>query len=150
MEASTIHTLAKRGQSQRSIARLMGVSRNTVARVRTEPVNRQPASRGRISTVDPYQARIEEWLEQRLSIVRMLELARSDPDRPYRGGRSTFSDGGRRIRRELDRRTTDVPIRFEGLPGEYLQVDWGGDSARSVHAAAPGEAILPVLPVKAG
>jgi len=33
MEASTIHTLAKRGQSQRSIARLMGVSRNTEAQI---------------------------------------------------------------------------------------------------------------------
>jgi hypothetical protein len=31
----------------------------------------------------------------------------------------------RRIRLERERRAADVPLRFEGLPGEYLQVDWG-------------------------
>ena len=86
MERSTIYTLAKRGQSQRSIARLMGVSRNTVARSLTEPVDRRPLRRGRKSTVDEYRPQIEEWLEQGLSVVRMLELARADDDHPYRGG----------------------------------------------------------------
>jgi transposase len=75
--------------------------------------------------VDEYRPQIEEWLEQGLSVVRMLELARADDDHPYRGGRSTWGDGVRRIRREVSRRVADVPIRFEGLPGEYLQVDWG-------------------------
>jgi transposase len=125
METSTIHTLAKRGQSQRSIARLMGVSRNTVARALVEPVDRRPAKRGRSSAVDEYGPQIEGWVRQGLSIVRMLELARSDSDHPYRGGRSTFSDRVRKIRSDIERRTADVPIRFEGLPGEYLQVDWG-------------------------
>lgn len=50
----------------------------------------------------------------------MLALARSDPDHPYTGGRSVFSEMVRRIRHDLERASADVPIRFEGLPGEYL------------------------------
>ena len=58
----------------------------------------------------------------------MLELARADPDRPYTGRPQPSSAACvRRVRQELAqaRATPDVPVRFEGLPAEYLQVDWG-------------------------
>src|SRR5438270_7463211 len=97
MERSTIHLLAKRGKSQRAIARELGVSRITVARVLEEPVDRQPASRHRTSMVDPYRAQIEQWLQDGLSIVRMFELVRADETQPFHGGRSTFSDRVRQI-----------------------------------------------------
>lgn len=125
MERSTVQLLAKRGKSQRSIARELGLSRTTVARVLDEPVDRRPAPRPRPSQTDPYLEQIRIWLRQGLSGVRMLELARSDPDTPYGGGRSVFSDAVHRIRREQSRTDLDVPLRFEGLPAEYLQVDWG-------------------------
>jgi transposase len=125
MDRSAIHALAKRGQSQRSIARQIGVSRNTVAQVLAEPVDRQFRSRSRSSATDRYRLKIEEWLRQGTSVVRMLELVRGDPEDPYRGGRSAFGERVRKIRAELDRQNADVAIRFEGLPGEYLQVDWG-------------------------
>jgi len=125
MERSTIHLLAKRGKSRRAIARELGISRITVARALEEPVDRQPARRDRASTVDPYRSQIEGWLKEGLSIVRMVELARTDAQQPFVGGRSTFSDRVRQIRAELAREQADVPVRFEGLPGEYLQVDWG-------------------------
>jgi len=125
MERSTIHLLAKRGKSRRGIARELRISRVTVARALEEPVNRTSAPRARASMVDPYRPQIEQWLIDGLSIVRMLELVRADPEHPFTGGRSTFSDMVRRIRREIERTQADVPVRFEGLPGEYLQVDWG-------------------------
>ncbi|MHB1414184.1 MAG: IS21 family transposase [Chloroflexota bacterium] len=125
MERSTIHLLAKRGKSQRQIARELSLSRTTVARALQEPVDRKPAKRRRSSIVDPYEAQIEQWLREGLSIVRMLELARADPVCPYTGGRSVFSDHVARLRRELARAGADVPVRFEGLAGEYLQIDWG-------------------------
>ena len=125
MERSTIHLLAKRGKSQRAIARELGISRITVGRVLEEPIDRHPASRHRTSTVDPYRTQIEQWLQDGVSIVRMVELARADEAQPFLGGRSTFSDQVRQIRAELARAQADVPMRFEGLPGEYLQVDWG-------------------------
>jgi transposase len=125
MERSAIKLLAQRGKSQREIAKELGRRRTTVARALAEPVDQAPARRRRPSHVDPYRAQIEQWIGEKLTAVRMLELARSDPDHPYTGGRSVFGEMVRRIRLEMDRASADVPIRFEGLPGEYLQVDWG-------------------------
>lgn len=127
MERSAIHLLAKRGKSQRQIAEELGRNRRTVARALREPVDRAPAKRYRRSKVDPYRDQISAWLMQGLTATRMLELAREDAERPYRGGDNVFRTMVRRIRAEQQQHqaTTDVPIRFEGLPGEYLQVDWG-------------------------
>ncbi len=125
MERSTVQLLTKRGKSQRQIAHELGISRTTVARVLDEPVERAPAKRDRSSLADPFADQIKQWLREDLSIVRMTELARGDRDHPYRGGRSVFSDFVRRVRDAGEQATRDVPVRFEGLPGEYLQVDWG-------------------------
>jgi len=75
MERSAIYMLAKRGQSQRSIARLMGVSRHTVARVLNEPVDKHPSGRLRASAVDGYRDQVEGWLSEGISVVRMIVLA---------------------------------------------------------------------------
>lgn len=127
MERSAVQLLARRGSSQRQIARTLGHSRTTIARALREPVDRPPPTRQRPSVVDPYRSQILQWLGDGLSIVRMLELARTDPEVPYTGGRSVFNDHVRRLRQQLrhDQAIADVPLRFEGLPAEYLQVDWG-------------------------
>ena len=125
MERSTIHVLVKRGRSQRQIAKELGISRTTVARALQEPVDKNPAKRHRSSAVDAYAAQIRRWLQEGLSTVRMLELARGDSVQPYSGGHSVFGEYVRRMRVEQERVHADVPVRFEGLPGEYLQVDWG-------------------------
>ena len=127
MERSAIQVMTKRGKSIRQIARELGRSPTTISRALHEPVDRAPTPRHRRSQVDPYRPAIERWLEEGLSVVRMLELARSDPEQPYTGSRSQFGEIVRRIRRERDqaRAAQEVPIRFEGLPAEYLQVDWG-------------------------
>jgi len=127
MERSAIHLMAKRGKSVRQIAGEVGHSPTTIARVLREPLDRPPTKRQRRSVVDPYRARIERWIGEGLTAVRMLELARTDPEQPYAGSRSNFGEMVRRVRRELDQQqaASDVPIRFEGLPAEYLQVDWG-------------------------
>ena len=54
----------------------------------------------------------------------MLELARQDPAAPYTGGASTFYRFVAKLRAERDAGAAPV-IRFEGLPGEYVQWDWG-------------------------
>jgi transposase len=127
MERSAIHLMAKRGKSLRQIAAELGHSPTTIARVLREPLDRPPTTRHRRSVVDPYRPRIERWIGEGLTAVRMLELARADPEQPYGGSRSNFGEMVRRVRRDLDQRqaATAVPIRFEGLPAEYLQVDWG-------------------------
>jgi len=138
MERSTIHVLAKRGTRQRQIAKQLGHSRSTIARALQQPVDGAPARRQRASQVDPFRPQIVQWLDQGLSIVRMLELARADADHPYTGGRSVFNDMVRRIRQDHERATADVPIRFEGLPAEYLQVDWGEIRRFPFTQRAPG------------
>ena len=127
MERSLIQLLHKRGRSQRQIAEELGYSRTTVGRVLAEPVNRQPARRSRRSKVDPYREQISQWVQAGLSGVRMLELARTTSEPPYSGGRSVFRAVVRseRLAQAQARAIADVPVRFEGLPGEYLQVDWG-------------------------
>lgn len=125
MERSAIQVLAKRGLSQRQIARELGHSRVTVARALREPVDQAAAPRARTSVVDPFRPQIEQWVREGLTAVRMLELARADAVEPYGGSRSVFGDQVRQIRLALARADVDVPVRFEGLPGEYLQVDWG-------------------------
>jgi transposase len=127
MERSTIHLLAKRGKSQRQIAEELGRNRRTIARVLQEPVEQAPAKRHRGSIADPYRPQIEQWIREGLTAQRMLELVRADPDQPYPGGHSVWRAYVRRVRLELahEQAVADVPIRFEGLPGEYLQVDWG-------------------------
>lgn len=127
MERSAIHLLHKRGKSQRQIARELGYSRVTVARTLQEPLERPPIRRARASIVDPYREQIRTWVREGLTDVRMLERARADPDQPYPGGQSVFRDAVRRERRAQaqTRAATTAAVRFEGLPGEYLQVDWG-------------------------
>ncbi len=127
MERSAIHLMAKRGTSIRQIAEELGHSPTTINRVLQEPVDRLPTRRQRRSQVDPYREQIERWLDADVPVVRMLELARREPEQPYTGSRSQFGEMVRRIRqgRDQEQAARDVPIRFEGLPGEYLQVDWG-------------------------
>jgi transposase len=133
MERSAIHLMAKRGKSLRQIAAEVGLaaevghSPTTIARVLHESLDRQLSKRQRRSKVDPYRAQIERWIAEGLTAVRMLELARSAPEQPYSGSRSQFGAMVRRVRHELEQRqaAAAVPVRFEGLPGEYLQVDWG-------------------------
>jgi len=127
MERSAIHLMAKRGKTIREIAEELGHSPTTVSRVLREPMDREPKKRERHSQVDPYREQIERWLEEGLPVVRMLELVRRESEQPYTGSRSQFGEMVRRIRQERDQELAarEVPIRFEGLPGEYLQVDWG-------------------------
>jgi len=125
MERSTMKRLHKSGHSEREIAEWTGRDRQTVARVLAGPVDHvyQRAPKG--SRVDPFVVSIKEWIQQGLPTQRMLELARDDPDHPYTGGKTVFYDRVRALRQELGLRDGEVPLRFEGLPGEYAQVDWG-------------------------
>src|SRR3954470_23850339 len=115
MERSTIHLLHKRGKRQREIASELGRSRSAVARALSEPVDRQPTGRRRKSSVDAFREQIAEWLKQGLSGVRMMELAREDPEHPY-GGCGSVWRAAERLSLLHEQAVADVPIRFEGLP----------------------------------
>lgn len=125
MERSTIHYLKQKGWSNIQIAKAVGCHRDTVSRILREPVDYQSQPRQRESQVTVFAEAIEGWLEQNLSVRRMLEMARSHPEHPYQGGDNAFYNYVQPLRQARTLRAAEVAVRFEGLPGELLQIDWG-------------------------
>ena len=125
MDRATIYYLKQKGWSNVQIAEFTGHHRDTIAKVLKEPVDQRPKKRERPSAIDVFQAQISAWLVQPLPVIRMLELARSDPDHPYQGSETAFYDYVRKLRRARKPPVREVALRFEGMPGEFLQVDWG-------------------------
>lgn len=95
-----MHVLAKRGKSIRQIAGELGRSPTTIARVLPEPVATPPSPRRRTSKAAPDRTRIVRWIHDGLPVVRMLELARADPEQPDTGGHTVFGNLMRGIRKE--------------------------------------------------
>ena len=126
MDRSTIYYLKKKGWSNTQIAVFTGHHRETIARGLREPIERPPQPRQRRSIAEPFAAQIRGWLQQGLSVTRMLELARADADHPYRAQPTAFFDYVRAQRHQLHLPSVqEVAVRFAGLPGEFLQIDWG-------------------------
>lgn len=124
MARSTIKFLRQQGHFTTTIAGLVGCDRHTVARVLAEPVTLPRRHRERPGTLQGRRAELVSWLREDIPTRRMLELARQDPTAPYRGGASTFYRYVARLRAEGAAGDSPI-IRFEGLPGEYVQWDWG-------------------------
>jgi transposase len=125
MERSTIHYLKQKGWTNVQIAEFTGHHRDTIARVLREDVDKQPKTRQRTSAVAVFDAQITSWLDKGLSVIRMLELARADAEHPYQGGETAFYDYVRKVRRVRKQSPHNLALRFEGMPGEFLQIDWG-------------------------
>ncbi len=125
MERSTIHYLKQKGWSNVQIAEFTGHHRDTIARVLREEVDKKPKLRQRNSAVAVFDQQITTWLDQNLSVIRMLELARIDSDHPYTGGETAFYDYVRKVRRRRKPPPRNLALRFEGVPAEFLQIDWG-------------------------
>jgi len=101
-----------------------------------EEVDKQPQTRTRSSAVAVFDAQIADWLDQNLLVSRMLELARADAEHPYAGGDTAFYDYVRKVRRARKQTPHDLALRFEGVPGEFLQIDWG--EVRNMAFTKPG------------
>jgi transposase len=138
MERATIYYLKQKGWSNVQIAEFTGHHRDTIAKVLKEPVDQCPKQRERTSTIDVFHAQISAWLDESLPVIRMLELARSAPDHPYRGSETAFYDYVRKVRRARKPTAREVALRFAGMPGEFLQVDWG--EVRNLPLTNAGEA----------
>lgn len=123
-----VQVLLSAGHTQVEVARLAGVSERSVRRIAREiPVAhvdddaaRRQAGIGRPSRVGDVRERVVAILEKepRLKSVELLRRARLDG---YTGGKSAFFDLVRRIRPK----PAAFEMRFEGLPGEFTQHDFG-------------------------
>lgn len=134
LERHTIQQLRKLGATQKAIRKATGISERTIYRIQGEPpvTNsdeesfRKSRSVGRPSTAEQHEETVRQWLEE----------ARKPGDGPlkssevftrlkalgYEGGKSAVYDLVRRIR---PHETKSPLVRFEGLPGEFSQHDFG-------------------------
>lgn len=124
MARSAIHYLRKRGLSRAAIAREVGCERRTVARVLTEAVDHRYTRKGKGSSLEHWREAVARWLDEGVPVKRMLELVRGESEEPYTGSASTWYRWVSAVRSARQAATPPV-IRFEGLAGEFLQVDWG-------------------------
>jgi transposase len=90
-----------------------------------EDVDTQPQTRTRTSAVAVFDAQIAQWLDKHVLVSRLLELARADVEHPYTGGETAFYDYLRKVRRARKQTPRELALRFEGVPGEFLHIDWG-------------------------
>src|SRR5437899_4953184 len=90
MERSTIYYLKQKGWTNVQIAEFTGHHRDTIARVLREEVDKKPKTRNRSSVIAVFNAQIAEWLDQDLPVTRMLELARTDGEHPYKAVDTAF------------------------------------------------------------
>ena len=102
----------------------IGHHRDTIARVlrsRLTSTGPAPAHQRRRR----FDAQIRTWLDQHLSVQRMLELARGRPRPPLSGRTAAFYDYVRPLKRRARACPGTWPCALKGLPGELLQIDWG-------------------------
>lgn len=125
MGRGEIKRLRKEGLTFSQIGARVGLHRNTVARLLKESSDRQYQRPQRKDAASPYEQGILGWIKTNVPVERMLELVQADKESPYTGSRSAFYAGVARLRKQFELAEAERFIRFEGLPGEYAQVDWG-------------------------
>jgi transposase len=123
-----VEILLKAGHRKSEVARLAGVSLCSVKRIAGEAavvqvddaVERERRRIGRPSKVEDFQKRIEEVLKQEPDLA-SLEILRRMRQAGYRGGKSALYG----LVASLRPRVVRPMVRFEGLPGEFSQHDFG-------------------------
>jgi transposase len=124
IRSRTVHTireLSSRGHSIHSIAREVGLSRNTVRKyLRGTPLAAARPPKG--SKLDPYKGQIRRWVEEDRLLNCVVMLQRLRP-LGYTGGITVLKDFVHDLRPP---RSGHHPIRrYETKPGEQMQIDWG-------------------------
>lgn len=123
-----IQTLARAQLSYDRIVELTGVPRRTVARViQEDPVTeiddesaRKELGIGRPSKVDPFRKMVRKVLEEEPALL-SVEILRRMKLEGYQGQKSAMYA----LIKDLRPPRSDLVTRFEGLPGEFTQHDFG-------------------------
>jgi len=119
-ECMEIWALKRQGYSNRAIARKLGIHRKTVKKYLEAPEFPKYGSGGRKSGLVPYQGMIDEWLEKEdYQATRVHELVRGQG---FQGGYEMVKRYVREVKQKRDR---IAYLRFETLPGQQAQVDFG-------------------------
>lgn len=115
----TIKTLDKQGLKQSEIAKQLGCHRHTIANVlqRENFIEKQTRQKG--SLFDPYQQQIKEWIEKKISILRMYEMLAET----Y-GISSTYVNLCKYIQARFPKHREAFGVQVVS-PGEVAEVDFG-------------------------
>ena len=123
-----VDVLLKAGHAKTEIARFSGVSLRSVKRIGEESpvfeiddeVERRKRQIGRPSTVTSFRKQVVEILQQEPDLA-TLEILRRVQQGGYRGGKSALYA----LVASLRPKSAKPLVRFEGLPGEFSQHDFG-------------------------
>jgi transposase len=123
-----VQVLLKAGHSQVEVARLTGTSPSSVKRIAEEgPVvhvedaaEREKRGIGRPSLVETFRKFVEEVLEKEPDL-KSLEILRRARAAEFKGGKTALYG----LIASLRPKETRPLVRFEGLPGEFSQHDFG-------------------------
>jgi transposase len=123
-----VETLLKAGHAKTEVARLSGVSLRSVKRIAEEsPVGhvddgaeRRKREIGRPSTVVTFRKHVVEILQEAPDLA-TLEILRRVRESGYRGGKTALYA----LVASLRPKVVKPLVRFEGLPGEFSQHDFG-------------------------
>jgi transposase len=134
-EWQTIRHLASIGKSQRFIARTLGVSRRTVARVlQSETLPTYDRAPTVTQTLETFRPVIEPEVDRGAAGLRLLQSVRQSG---YTGSDATFYRWLAGVRETVLRRGS--ACRFETGPGEQSQFDW------SPYTLLLGNVLTPVI-----
>ena len=138
-----VQVLRRAGHSQAEVARLTGLGERSVRRIEAEPevvsvetgAERKARKIGRPSKAEAFRSFVVDLLEEDPELL-TLELLRRARLKGYKGAKSAFYTLVAAVRRPKP-----APVvRFEGLPGEFTQHDFGhvdvrfiDDTKRRVH-----------------
>jgi len=147
-----IHRLNHLGWSQRKIARTLGIDRDTVKNYINDPQRKFKTSVVRSLKLDPFRQLIQKWLEEDKEVKAPVVLQRLQ-ENGFNGQITIVRDYLRHLRGPQKKR--QAFLRFESLPGEQMQIDWGhfgslvyGDTKRKLYALAVLEAYSRMLYVE--
>jgi transposase len=134
-----IHRLYHEGLSKQRIAATLHVDPKTVRKFLTDPDPKRLPVR-KPSKLDPFKEQIQRLLEIDAKASSAVILQRIAP-LGFDGGMTILKDYLHTLRGHF--KTKEAFIRFESLPGEQCQVDWGhfgsvvyGDTTRKLYCLA--------------
>jgi transposase len=116
-----IKDLHRRGMTISDIARVTGHDRKTIRAIVTGPLNPPPQKRKtRAKKLDPFVPYLEKRIEE--GVLNCNKLFDEIRKQGYPGGKSLIKNFVQPYR---EARRQEATLRFETLPGEQPQVDWG-------------------------
>lgn len=147
-----IHRLTQLGLSQRSIAERLKIDRKTVSQYVENPYGTSKKRKRKGSKLDPYRDYIFELVHEFPEIKAPVVL-RKITEKGFDGEITIIRVFLRELRRKSVQR--EPFIRFESMPGEQMQVDWGhfstllyGTTKRKLYALVVIESHSRMLYVK--